>query len=972
MAEIDWSSAPKIDWGSAPKAEPLSGNVQQSKPEPFNAMYGMTPRPQVFQPVPYTEPKDLGQFGKNFQTDTNNLLQGISVMGAGISARANEALPHDLLSGKAFQQGYPASKWNPLDENWLGSLPPIRMNPTQDNWLAGDPQSALNLAGAVVKSYKSDYIDPLKRGDLGAIGKKFLRQPLSTTLDLMPGFSKGVEIAKAAKVTPLGMKLTTAGEEFASKLAEKAAPWVSQTREAAEAHKALTESIVKFGNEFIDTVNNEYDLLKEAHDAIPKHLQDKVIMAGEMRDRALHTELSQVPEVQEFWRRADAINEKIAGKLIETGAMTQAEHDIAKYGPLARQMTGLDEKALSTPAGMKAIEQAKATGANPVYFGLITNRQVRGALKARGGLFTSGRGGKLPTGKPGFLEKRLKGNREEAHATNALDVTAARMTQALQFLHLRDFFKEVSTNPKLIKDGVEFNTREFFEKLGKTQGIPSKQIEQFMQAQKMPETISLPKAIAAKLEDLQKGVFSGDAGWLEKHLQKTVALQKTLGLGFNLGWAIWQQAQNAMIYGMAAFRGLDDIAASIMAFPLAKDPDIAKALPKHWLGDLSNDSVQVLEDGGMLAKAQAPFLAVANKVFGIASAGDNTFRNAFGVYNLLKEARKASPKGQALLSDAFKLQAQKASVLKILDNPQATMEASKEINKWFGRYDQLFNHEKRHLRTLIPYVNWWFHAWSIARSLPETPYKAALIARLAKEAPIQLQDTNILTKNELRSGGVVLDRLGPNGKPLVMYGNSAALPIATALEQLKWLLQMGQTTREEAPQLPLFHWFVGTGLNLLGLDTAGRDFTSPSLVKSKGKVWNKEGQKVESVTPDLPHIAMRNLMPSTESQIRQALAYPYKPSVMTSIMDPTNANVRKDFKTGRPELNFTVAEIMVQQLTKTQAHEQTVTKKDEIRMDKVDKKNFKKARKRQAKKLEPVANSIMRVFGEIKDAEETE
>lgn len=968
MAEIDWNSAPKIDWGSAP---PLAGNIQQAKPDPFNAMYGLERTPQVFRPVPYPEPKDLGQFGKNFETDTSNTLQGIAALGAGLSSRIGEALPHDLFSGKAFQKDYPADKWNPLNEEWLGSKPPLRSNPTPDNWLGGDPQSALNLAGAVVKGYKNDYIDPLKRGDLGAIGQKFLRQPLSTTLDLMPGFSKGAEIAKAAKATPLGAKFATAGEEFASKLAEKSMPWVSQLKESAEAHKAMTESITKFNNQFIDELNNEYAWLKEAHDAIPDDLKDKVISAGEMRDQALHSELSKVPEVQEFWKRADTINEKLAGKLVETGAMTDIEHDIAKYGPMVRQATGMEEKALSTPAGLQAIAQAKASGVKPVYFGLITNRQVRGALKARGGLFNSARS-VLGPGKPGFLEKRLKGNREDMHATNALDVTAARMTQALQFLHLRDFFKEIAANPSIVKDGVEFGAKEFFEKLGKTQGISTKQIEQFMQSQKMPEVISVPKAIAAKLDDLQRGIFSGDSGFIEKGLQKTVAWQKTLGLGFNLGWAVWQQAQNAMIYGMAAFRGIDDIAASIMAFPLAFDKDIAKALPKHWLGDLSNDSVKVLEDGGMLAKAQAPFLAVANKVFGIASAGDNTWRNVFGVYNLLKEVRKASPKGQALLSDAFKLQAQKANVLRVLDNPQMTLTASAEINKWFGRYDQLFNHEKRYLRTLIPYVNWWFHAWSIARALPETPYKAALIARLAKEAPIQMQDTNILTKNELRSGGVVLDRLGPNGKPLVMYGNSAALPIATAMEQLKWLLQMGQTTREEAPQLPLFHWFVGVGLNALGSDTSGRDFTSPSLPKSKGKVWNLQGQRIESVTPDLPHTIMRNLMPSTESQIRQGIAYPYKPTAMTSIMNPMNANVRKDFKTGQPELNFTVAEIMVQQLTKTQAHEQSISKKDEIRMDKVDKKNFKKALKRQAKKLEPVPNSIMRVFGEIKDnAEET-
>lgn len=937
---------------------------------PNNTPYTGTIQKDNLRPAPYEHPANPGEFAQNLTTDVGNTIQGLASVGSAAMGRLYEAQPLDLFSGKVFQPGYQSAKdgWG---QTSLGGQPLIR---------PGDFPAAGGIALGIINGYKTDYVDPVLQGQPGKIVDRFFQKPLTTTMDLMPlkapigkmTSSGSVMLGKAVESTALGQKAIQTGHALMDHIAAKATPFVSPITNYFQQKAAIAKVVASADHSFIDDVNRGFEYVKEAFDSVPKALQKDLIAAGEMRDPALRAALNKSPEAVEFWRRAGQLNDEIAERLIAAGAMTRHEMDLAKYGP----MTGLTPAELVTEVGQQTLKEAIASGAKPTYFGIVTNGQVRSAAKIRGSLFraersvvkhaqSEGEAIAQAGGKPGFLRGRTKGLREEAkHSEHALDVWTTRYAQGLQFLALKDFFMDILKNPKFVGE-TGFNTKDFFRKLARSQNIPETEIKKFIKLHNIPEFVGLPKIVADKLEDLKKGLYGTRSGFIDETLGRISTVQKTAQLGFNLGWAAWTLPQNMINYGIAAFRGVHDIPASIMAFPLAFDKEVMKAIPKYWLTDLSDGAAASRNLEG-LAKAYAPAAWISSRVFGLSSASDNFARSAFGIYNLLKEARKQSPNVQKALSEAFDLQAQKANALTLLkNNPAEILQTTKEIEKWFGRYDQLFNHEQRVMRAIAPYWNWWMHAKSITLALPETPFKASLISRLSQAAPIVLQDRKKLTESDIRSGAVALNRKGPNNKTLIMNGNQLSLPMQTSFETLRWLLARLDTQSTDKVQWPMLNASIGMTANQLGVDTSGSEFNDPSLIKTRGMTFNSKGQKVETVKPDPLHTVMRNVAPSSEAQMRSMVALPYKPSTSTSVLNLEDAKVKRNFKTGRPEMNFTLTEQMLSQISKLNPREQAITPADEKRMKRAEKKAFRKALRRQRAKLIPVHPSWSRGLSDM-------
>lgn len=1022
------SNAVPVDRPAITGRDALSGSVSQD----------------VLQPPPFPAPADIGQFGANVNADLSNLKQGLFTLGSFAKDRLYEGVPFPRFT----PQG-----------DFIPPQPIVRFE---------DAPGAMMLTAAVAKSYYDDYLEPVyKQGSLAPIGQRFLQKPISTPLDLMPaiGPTKFVggkigqaagKVGQAAAETAVGQKAVSAASKIGDWVGQRVAPFTTPVRDAFELHSQIRDTVQTFNHRFVNEANTALDKVHEAFQKVPKDLRDDLIEAGEMRNLEKYQKLAGVAEVEDFWKAVNDADGFLSGALVAGKAMTPQEKLAAQYGPYVRAKTGITEAELWTKRGQRMIAQAKkeldAIGRVPTYFGIITMKQVRSALRIRGSLF----GGRLNKGAaqgkieqvlkpeilpeldaklkaidaqieavlkqpganveelktlraqrdriisdtkkienntPGFLRKREVGDRVEGkHSFNAYDTFAARYLQGMQYLFLKQFFQDLISNPKFhggaapIAGYAEFKVSDFFQKLGQGQGLNPQQIGDFLKAQGIPETIQMPEAAALKLSNILHDLADGKAGSLFESgvvsnravqaadhiasgLMPIANLQKALQLGFNVGWAVYQQFQNASIYAYAAFQGPRDIAASIMAIPLAFDKKLAGSLPKWWTSvDFAEAAPSAAQLTG-LSKIKAAPHAIMQAVFGVASKGDNFFNRLHGAYESLRMIDRLPPAERALMKEAFSLSAARENIITLVQDEAKAEQIGKEIFKWRGKYDELTRQERRHLRSVVPYADWWLHSFSILAAVPERPWKASLMSKLLAEAPLTLQDPSVQTEFELRRGAVpVRDRkgkvaLGPNGKPLMMFGSGLDLPLTTPLELINQGQDAAGTLATERSGLPVLNAGITIPIEALtGINThTGAGFQAPDLIRTRGKSLTAEGQQAVKQKPDALHLLLRGVASSQEAQLREAIAYPNKPSDFTSILNPLNPRPKQGYPSG-PIKNYDAAMLILMELSRLKPLEQTLTKRDERRIKRFEKSNFRRAYRKQKGRLGVQPSALRDLF----------
>ena len=492
-------------------------------------------------------------------------------------------------------------------------------------------------------------------------------------------------------------------------------------------------------------------------------------------------------------------------------------------------------------------------------------------------------------------------------------------------------------------------------------------------------------------------------------------IQKVMQLGFNWGWAVYQQAQNAMLYGTAAFQGVRDFVPSLIAIPLAFDKEIAEQLPKWWQADFTADVATVsklpkdlklaenlsnaggwiqekldgafggLKPGEKVGKAGELAATGTRKyisaVFNTATFGDNAYRRALGIYNLHRGIKELPASQRALMEEGFSLGVFKRNVMKAAKNPKLAEQAGKEVELWLGKYDKLTNSQRRALRAVFPYYNWWAHSVGVVAAMPlKRPYKTMLLNRLFQQAPFALQDPEHLTEFNLRRGAVMTGKDGPNNYPEVVFGSSLSLPFFTPLElesQAKKLL-LGYAEEGEDTGNPLVNAAISqsselfTGVNF----RTGRPFVPSDAIRSKGKIYNPDTSKeITFYKPNNFHIIMRGLISSQEAQLREFLAYPALPADDTSLTDilSNDIKVKRQFQgqynesTGvveRPPLqNYDIKALMLYNLLKLKPHEQTFSADMERQIKRYRDRSVRQARMRQGNPTDE-PSSFMRIFGQ--------
>lgn len=946
------------------------------------------------------------EFGQNFYQDMTDTLGGMGVMGSGLKNRLYDAIHPDALFDPNIA---PMDKLGRAGKGAMeflvgaGIYGPNKDWGTKGLFQAQDAGMALQMGDAAFQGLHDTYIDPIYSGQPQRIVDHALKHPFNTFTDLLPMAGAAGNIGKAANQIPAVSRATQAVNQGAQAI--KASPLVANAvknvTQAAEsipliqrytpAGNAIRDAISKANAEYVNRLQRDMQWVEEAWNKVPKDMRDRVLDAGEMRNLKDFNDLSKVNEVREFWNRVNQVNSHLGKRLEDAGALSAEDRLTAQYGPFVRATTGKDEKWLSTPAGQAAIKHAKqkldAQGVAPTYMGIMTDPQVRNALKLRGNMFAEGPDVKIENvardvaspaspvppavqpAKPGFANKRVIGERVPGKSnTNPFELTAARYAQGLQYLHMKEFFQEMLNNPTIQKAGAAtdqaLDVHEFFKGVAKQAGMSDQVVQAAIKD--LPQFAYLPTSVTNALKNaLPKGGRMNNA--VATVLGPSSNIFKTSTLGFDAMFVAMQGLQTAMVAQVMMNRGLHprEFAATMMAYMMAFDKNVRDKLPKNWFDGLAESekirggvttlSPGLLQTGSEMAARAVGY--IPNKVFGTMSNVENYFRATAGIYKLLKEVDSVQGPGKQMLKDAFDYMKQVDNIEAALADPKKAAAAQVFVEKWMGKYDALTSAQQRGMKAVLPFWLWMMHATSMTKAVAtETPWKAAMMGRIANAAPELLQNDPNMPQRMKDLHGVPTGRTGPNGRPLYMLGANMT-PFTTALETVQQgvdLLAGGKSPeREGLPAVNPMILFLAGWLYKTNPQT-GEHWNNPNLTHSKGNQYlpgaRQQVQEVQQPSPNAVQQLVRSHMPRQEDAFRTGLAYPYKPSDFTGLSpDFTSleaAPARKTVKMrATPQKNFDAAEILFNTATKLKPTEASSTPKEERVMSKLEKASVRRSEK---------------------------
>jgi len=814
---------------------------------------------------------DLTELVENFGADFNDNLAGIGAIGSGITARMGQTMLPPAV--------YDWSRWgSPDPSNYMPGAMTLDRNLIQP----GDFPMAGAIGQDIASHYWNDYIAPLLQGDTETPLTYAKIHPLNASLDILPGAGMVGKAAKAAGVTK---KLADAARKIPGVVAAE-----NNIQGAIETMGAARRA----NNSFLNELTAAEDYVKEAYEAIPDGLRGEVLEAGELRDYQAYERLKQIPEVQEFWKRALETDNALSKDLIKAGAMTEEEWLIAKYGPVTRNAYKMSEADLATPQGLDRVRDMKANldalGVEPTYMGILFPKTVTTTGKLERGMFQKTPNIKAtmnqalppqlaqPGGKPAFLRPRESGARDPGlHEYDAYKVWSTRYRQGLQFLKMREFFYDALKNPKIQAGSVQIDVGQFFKQLGQHSGMEINQLNNFLKD--IPEKISVPPVVAAALKNIIHEDPAGPQGLAARTWAMQAQVFKTFALGLDMFWAVNQTIQNGMIAQVAMWRSPRDVAATMLAHIMAFDPKVRAMLPKNWMTDAGVTSAGTDGLMGALAKFAPPMHWYMDKVFKTATAGDNYWRGVIGIYNLMRSVEELEPAMRVGLTDAFKLAARQQQIVRGVDfHPAAVAKAGREIEKWMGQYDELTARMWATPRAILPFFLWYKHAFSVAMAMTtDTPVKNMVLASIEARMPAVLQDDPRLSKWDKEHGVVMLkDQYGdayrgPN-RGYLTKGGVAMTPFGQAPELARTMANIIFNQGKPITGL-VTHPNIQMAQGLMGQNPGtGMDWKNPALNQSGGQQWDPFGMDVvDRVSPPPLDLFMRSHLPRQEAIVRAAM-----------------------------------------------------------------------------------------------------
>lgn len=619
---------------------------------------------------------------------------------------------------------------------------------------------------------------------------------------------------------------------------------------------------------------------------------------------------------------------------------------------------------LDTRLGVIQAEM-QAVGIDPPPFRNVTRQATASSNQLRGSLFGRDVEGLQvrqhdPNAMPRDVmtsQRTPRGEMLSAEARgNAFDNFVGRHLEQLAFLHLRDMIGE-SMAGRLAGQGQHalVNVRQFMANAAQAAGVSPEATTNILQA--LPDSIQLPKGAADVVNDALRTVRW--RGWDE-----IGNAFKSFTLGTNPRWPVNEAIQSAMTFVASANKSPRDLATSLMAYAMAFNPELRARMPHNWVEHLTEtrpwreiqaEHAQNMRE--MLGRGYAPRQAIpalsqsvaaisanyewfTSRIFQAQGMVGNVSRVQKGLHSIMRAVEDADPSTRVAFTDAMNLTRRNLQVEAGLANPQVMETAARDVLRWYGDYGPLAAKLNWLPRKFFPFWMWNRHAFSIAKALPaESPIKTALLNQVYVHAPELFQDKD-MPEAYRRAGMIKIPGVGPNGGELY-HGAKGSTPFMTTYEDLMTLGDMMSTVyggqgasgfEVEAGKsymgvhpLAGAHSVVFQGRN----PTTGGKFRNPHLIQDGEHQYKQTGEdKFTEIDVSLPvqNIPAKLITPTLEKDIRTAIAYPHKPTDVTTIGDKAIARNQK-----HPEglKNYNAVQLMLNRATKYLPTEGSITKEDE-------------------------------------------
>lgn len=887
-------------------------------------------------PAQYQDPGGLvpatnfEEFTNNAAADIGDSLKGITVLGGYAAERTAQTWLPKVLFEPELQ-----NNMNTFD-GAMKALLPYGLDPTYGPTRPTDKQLMTDFAQGIYQHYDQNVVGPFARAAGAATGgdwetaKQELAvpfdyartRPVSALMDFMPVGEAAVgQAAKAMK--PLMPSISKA---------VKAVPGVAEWNDIRNAVKQNRELRQSEDWRYQNKLKDQFTQMQEAYDKIPANIRPHLTEGGEVRNATSEAVVRGNPEASAYLDLKDKFNKQNGQLFKNAGAMTGVEERMAQWGPAvvrrAREkgMDWFDYPDLMDPANQPLVDamikQLEAAGHKPVYSGIVTQSDVQRTIPRASSLFE----GTPPATKqmardiapmnpqaakqavedgkkPGAFRTRAVGERVPGtHEMDDLKAWQTRTIQGLQFVHYLEYMKKLTAlgddllrkYPHLTKQGAAVDLKEFTENLARASHMDPQAAANFINS--VGPNLILPEPLANEVVKMTKAAPSwGIFG-------KMNMLFKTFTLGLDAFWAVNQSMQSGMAANVAMWRSPRDVATSLLAYKFAFD--LKKKMPASFFADIGlvEGGVESTEFLSKYGKMGAVVQGYMNRVFGLTTSAENYWRSVLGVYNLMREVEKVDKSARVPLHKAMDIMTRQQQVFTALNNQKAVEQASKEVLKWMGDYSPMAAKQAGIWRQVLPFQLWYQHAASLTKAMVlDTPIKTALINRLNQLAPGLLQDSSILTDQELERGAIVLT--DPNGNPLLDANgkyqtttNAGFTPFSQTPQLVLGAINFAKNNGEPVEGLmfsPLLQYVTQVvGINL----QSGKPYTNPHAFSMAGqKFRNEDGnaEKIDRQGLPLENALLQPVFPRIAQTMKAINAGEFRPTDQTSVLPFGDAAIQR-------------------------------------------------------------------------------
>jgi len=835
-------------------SQPLSGTAAQSDP---SASLAESLAGLFWQPLPESDDMHEAPRGTGLLQIPGNVFHNFADIGQGLATVGS------LAGGRMLETA--------------SGQAPFRQTDLDD---------VLNFTGALIDDYKTGYVDPLVRGDVGAIYNRFATRPVDVASDalmLSPGIKAASKIpavthlAESAKAGAMGAGAKLFGHlEQAALKSEEIGPVARMIKEKqlrdsiiGDARRAAAEAYAIDARE-LDAAGRripapELENLRgivegwdptvfrngpgmlseqaqeflELNKNITRDSQSRLLQMGHVtRDQLVRERWK--PVIKKWLKAQYGISDDIDLSKISDAELNTLISEVSEYGAsksiepsyVPRMTEAAKNKVLSNPHELPEwIVTDHARRARAVAEGASLEHAPKAPWEMERTAFETGEN--FSADVIGSIKAR------RLQVLQAHELLTRMMDEVLDAAKdIRNLAPEVASAMQKDPNFTRFKPREFFGSLMDSSEVTTAFDTVQTVSNFFPEEVFIPTPLAKALEKIDRW----KVGSLEKLMQGFANFARRYILGFNLLWPEKQFAQNLVMLGLFQWKGPRDALVSFTSYALMKDPKVRAMVPEILKGESFAAETGSPIFGGTLGKAHQLIERGVDFTFQRGQFYDRLSRATAGVYYALKLSERAELSGpiKGMLNSGEALNRLES----VFSNPVWLEQVNQKVIKVLGDYSSLAAKERQTIRSMLLWWMWYEHILKYTAALPaEAPFKTALINAIVETHTRMREDAEGMPEGLKQAGAVRLYGMeNDQGIPLYTLGGSLN-PLGTITELIEFLKQPVEGA-ESSTVIGALNPVFTLGVALMGINPqTGREFRDPRLVSTGGRQYKYDDLK---------------------------------------------------------------------------------------------------------------------------------